>query len=187
MRLGHENQEFASRKMLFEARWPNAGKSVPEGLLEFNTAAMDTGTTPTKIVDDALPQVDFAGAHVWVSTFKRWYCWAGAVSAKAEGAIEIEDNSDSKENHICKPGGDYGVPEERPDIPRSKAMERAYTRYESPPAGGNELFTKFHHTPLDSEICYPRPRTTTISSTAHGVGRWVGGFVTGFLRKPSVP
>jgi hypothetical protein len=26
MRLGHENQVFAGGKMLFEARWPNAGK-----------------------------------------------------------------------------------------------------------------------------------------------------------------
>jgi len=66
MRLGHENQVFAGGKMLLEARWPNAGKSVPEGLLEFNTARMEKGTTPTKIVDDALPDVNLAGAHVWV-------------------------------------------------------------------------------------------------------------------------
>ena len=60
MRLGYENQVFAGRKMLFEARWPDAGKSVPEGLLEFNTATMEKGTTPTKIVDDALPDVDLS-------------------------------------------------------------------------------------------------------------------------------
>ncbi len=105
--LGHENQVFAGGKMLLEARWPNAGRSVPKGLLEFDTATMDKGTTPTKIADDALPQIDLAGAHVWVSTHKRWYCWTGAVKGRAPGAIEIEDNSDAKGNHICKPGGDY--------------------------------------------------------------------------------
>lgn len=107
MRLSHENQVFAGRRMLLQARWPNAGTPVPKGLLEFETATMDEGTTPTKIVDDALPEVDLTGAHVWVSTYKRWYCWTGAVKAKISGAIVIEDNSDSKGNHICKPGGDY--------------------------------------------------------------------------------
>lgn len=107
MRMGHENQVFADSEMLVEARWPNAGKPIPKGLLEFETATMDKGTTPTKIVDDALPNADLAGAHVWASTFKRWYCWTGAVTAKTRDAIEIEDNSDSRGNHICKPGGDY--------------------------------------------------------------------------------
>ena len=107
LQLGHENQVFAGDKMLLEARWPNAGRSVPKGLLEFETATMKKGTTPTKIVDDALPDVDLTGAHVWVSTHKRWYCWTGAVKTKTQDAVEIEDNSDSKGNHICKPGGDY--------------------------------------------------------------------------------
>lgn len=107
MQLGHENQVFANGTMLLEARWPNAGRPVPKGLLEFETATMDKGTTSTKIVDDALPEVDLKGAHVWASTFKRWYCWTGAVKGHTAGAIEIEDNSDSKGNHICRPGGDY--------------------------------------------------------------------------------
>jgi hypothetical protein len=109
MPLGHESQVFTGGKMLLEARWPNAGKPVPKGLLEFDTATMEKGTTPTKIVDDALPDVDLAGARVWVSSFKRWYCWTGAVRSSVKGAIEVEDNSDSKGNHICKPGGDYYV------------------------------------------------------------------------------
>ncbi len=109
MPLGHGNQVFADGRMLFEARWPNAGKHVPEGLLEFKTAVMDEGTTPTKIVDDSIPDVDLAGARIWVSTYKRWYCWTGAIRATSQGAIEIEDNSDSKGNHICRPGGDYYI------------------------------------------------------------------------------
>jgi len=107
MRMENENQVFAGGTMLLEARWPNAGTPVPKGLLEFETATMDEGTTRTKIVDDALPEVDLAGAHVWASTYKRWYCWTGAVRGRTPGAIEIEDNSDAKGNHICKPGGDY--------------------------------------------------------------------------------
>ncbi len=43
----------------------------------------------------------------------------------------------------------YGVPKAKPDMPLSKAMERAYTRYMSPTTWDNELFTKFRHTPLD--------------------------------------
>ena len=43
----------------------------------------------------------------------------------------------------------YGVPEPKPDVPLSKAMERAYTRYMSPTTWDNELFTKFRHSPLE--------------------------------------
>ena len=43
----------------------------------------------------------------------------------------------------------YGVPKEKPDMPLSKAMERAYSDYMSPTTWGNELFTKFRHTSLD--------------------------------------
>ncbi len=107
MTLGHENQVFADGKMLVEARWPNAGRPVPAGLLEFAVATMDEGTTPTKIVDAAIPDVDLAGASAWLSTHKRWYCWTGKVTGRTAGAIEIEDNSDSKGNHVCKKGGDY--------------------------------------------------------------------------------
>ncbi len=43
----------------------------------------------------------------------------------------------------------YGVPKEKPDMPLSKAMERAYSDYMSPTTWGNELFTKFRHTELE--------------------------------------
>ena len=43
----------------------------------------------------------------------------------------------------------YGVPKEKPDMPLSKAMERAYTDYMSPTTWRNELFTKFRHTELE--------------------------------------
>jgi len=43
----------------------------------------------------------------------------------------------------------YGAPEEKPDMPLSRAMERAYTDYSSPTTWGNELFTKFRHTELE--------------------------------------
>ena len=44
----------------------------------------------------------------------------------------------------------YGVPKEKPDMPLSKAMERAYTNYSAPTTWDNELFTKFRHTELES-------------------------------------
>ncbi len=43
----------------------------------------------------------------------------------------------------------YGVPKEKPDMPLSKAMERAYTNYSAPTTWDNELFTKFRHTELE--------------------------------------
>lgn len=43
----------------------------------------------------------------------------------------------------------YGVPREKPDMPLSKAMERAYTRHMAPTTWDNELFTKFLYTPLE--------------------------------------
>jgi hypothetical protein len=109
MQLGHENQVFASGRMLIEARWPNTGREVPRGLLEFDTARMTKGTTATRIVDDQLPSLDWSGAQVWVSSYKRWYCWTGRVLTSGSGFLEVEDNSDFKGNHVCKPGGYYCV------------------------------------------------------------------------------
>ena len=109
MTLGHENQVFAGGKMLVEARWPNSGGSIPSSLLEFDTAQMDSGTTRTKIVDNDLPGLDWPGAQVWVSSHKRWFCWTGGVQGSGPGHLRVEDNSDSRGNHVCKPGGRYYV------------------------------------------------------------------------------
>jgi len=107
--LDDGNQVFSGRQMLLEARWPNAGVPAPRDLLEYKWATMADGTTPTKIVDPQLPSLDLAGAQVWVSSHKRWYCWTGEVLASQAGELQIKDNSDSKGNHICKPGGRYYV------------------------------------------------------------------------------
>jgi hypothetical protein len=42
----------------------------------------------------------------------------------------------------------YQVPRQKPDMPLSQAMERAYTQYSAPTTWDNELFTKFLHTEL---------------------------------------
>ncbi len=42
----------------------------------------------------------------------------------------------------------YEMPREKPDIPLSKAMERAYTQYSAPTYWWNELFSKFRYTEL---------------------------------------
>jgi len=107
MDLGHENQVFADGQMMFEARWPNAGGVEPKYLLQFKMAVMDKGTTPTKIVDDAIPEQDWKGATAWVSSHKRWYSWTGKVTGSGPGYVEVENNSDSKGNHVCKKGGKY--------------------------------------------------------------------------------
>ena len=107
MGLGHENQVFADGRMMFEARWPNAGGVAPRYLLGFKMATMDTGTKPTKVVDDAIPAQDWEGATAWVSSHKRWYSWTGKVTGSGPGYVAVENNSDSKGNHVCKKGGKY--------------------------------------------------------------------------------
>ncbi|MBT7166813.1 MAG: right-handed parallel beta-helix repeat-containing protein [Victivallales bacterium] len=112
--LGPENQVFLDGNMVFEARWPNAGRPAPAGLLEFRTATMKKGTTRTRIVDHQLPALDYTGATVWVSSHKRWYSWTGKVTGHGKGYLDIEDNTDAKGNHICKPKGVYYVFGARP-------------------------------------------------------------------------
>jgi hypothetical protein len=107
MGLGHENQVFADGRMMFEARWPNAGGTDQKYLLEFKMATMDEGTTPTRIVDPALPDGDWAGATVWVSSHRRWFCWTGKVTESGAGYVEVENNADKKGNHVCRKGGKY--------------------------------------------------------------------------------
>ncbi len=107
MPLGHENQVFADGRMMFEARWPNAGGTDQKHLLEFKMATMKEGTTPTRIVDDALPAGDWIGAMAWVNSHKRWSCWTGKVTGSGAGYVEVEDNSDEKGNHVCRKGGKY--------------------------------------------------------------------------------
>ena len=43
----------------------------------------------------------------------------------------------------------YNIPLEKPDIPLSRAMERAYTQYSAPARWWNDLFTQFRYTPLE--------------------------------------
>jgi len=109
LNLGHHNQVFAGGDMMFEARWPNAGGTDPEYLLEFKMATMDEGTEPTRIMDDSLPQIDWSGARVWVSSYKRWFCWTGEVKGSGNGYLYVENNADDKGNQECRKGGKYYV------------------------------------------------------------------------------
>lgn len=107
MDLGHENQVFADGSMMWEARWPNAGGNTPEHLLQFRSANMGEGTTPTRIVDTNLPERDWSGARVWVASHKRWFCWTGRVTDHGKGYVSIENNADKEGNQVCKPKGQY--------------------------------------------------------------------------------
>ena len=106
---GHENQVFCDGRMMWEARWPDAGGRSLKFLLEFKTATMGDGTTPTRIKDSRLPQRDWSGAQVWVSSHKRWYCWTGQVTGHGKGWIDVENRSDEKGSHVCKRGGRYYI------------------------------------------------------------------------------
>ena len=109
LELGHRNQVFADGDMMFKARWPDAGGTDPDYLLEFQMATMDEGTQPTKIVDSALPDVDWSGSTVWVSSHKRWFSWTGGVKEAGDGFLRVENNADRKGNQVCKQGGKYYV------------------------------------------------------------------------------
>lgn len=43
----------------------------------------------------------------------------------------------------------YGLPQERPDIPLSRAMERLFSHYPAPSYWQNPLYTQFRYTPLE--------------------------------------
>ncbi len=107
--LGHENQVFCDNRMMWEARWPNAGGRDLKYLLEFKTARMKPGTTPTRIADSSLPQKDWSGARVWISSHKRWYCWTTPVIGHGKGWISIKNEADKKGNHVCKSDGYYYI------------------------------------------------------------------------------
>ena len=107
--LEDENQVFFGDTMMCEARWPALKDATCRGLLEFETAEMSSGTTPTCIVDPSLPDIDWAGARVWVSSYRRWYCWTGDIIRAEKGRLHVVDNSDRKGNHVCMPGGRYYV------------------------------------------------------------------------------
>jgi len=52
----------------------------------------------------------------------------------------------------ANPAGDvfpYEIPLEKPDMPLSRAMERAYAQYSAPARWWNELYTQFRYTPLE--------------------------------------
>jgi len=108
LNLDHENQVFVnSTSMVWEARWPNVGSTSLDGLLEFNTATMDAGTSSTVIVDNAIPDYDWTGGTAWVSSNKRWFSWTGELTSYASGQVGVVNNADGANNMICASGGVY--------------------------------------------------------------------------------
>lgn len=109
MERGHENQVFADGAMMWEARYPNVGTTEAKGLLEFETATMHQGTTRNRIVDPNLPDIDWTGASVWMSSHKRWYCSTGRITGFGPGFLDIAYQVDARGNHIAKTDGKYYV------------------------------------------------------------------------------
>ncbi|VGO15128.1 Keratan-sulfate endo-1,4-beta-galactosidase [Pontiella desulfatans] len=108
MALGHENQIFVNGShMAWEARWPNVGTDSLDGLLEFQMATMESGTTSNSIVDSSIPDYDWTGGQAWVSSYKRWSAWSGEITGFGSGEISLVNNADSKGNMICKEDGKF--------------------------------------------------------------------------------
>lgn len=109
MALKDGNQVFVDGNMVWEARWPNAGGVTPKYLLEFKQAVMGKGTTPERIVAPSIPNRDWSGGSVWVSSHKRWYSWTGKIKGHGKGFLAIDNNTDTTGNHVCKPQGVFYV------------------------------------------------------------------------------
>ncbi len=105
--LGHENQVFLGMKMLHEARWPNTGDDPLYPVL----SVMEEGTTPEKIVDGDLPDLDWSGAGVWIHAPKYWSDWTTKVLSYEKGSLEIENVAPfpGPRRHVTRPGADYYI------------------------------------------------------------------------------
>lgn len=101
-----KNQVFVNgTEMVWEARWPDVGTTSLDGLLEFATATMKSGTNSTTILNASIPNYDWTGGSVWVASGERWFCWTGLITGFGPGSISLEDNSDPSGVMACKNGG----------------------------------------------------------------------------------
>lgn len=76
--LEDENQVFAGKAMLTEARWPNL-----QGTLLTPARAQVAAGAANTISDPSLHGGDdfWKGATLWCAGGKRWYCWSAKVTA----------------------------------------------------------------------------------------------------------
>jgi hypothetical protein len=108
MALGHENQVFVNgTDMVWEARWPDVGTTSLDGLLEFATQTMGAGTTSTSLNNNAIPDYDWTGGSVWISSKRRWFCWTGQITGFGEGTVSFVNNADAGGNMEAQSGGHF--------------------------------------------------------------------------------
>lgn len=90
-------------EMMFEARWPNS-------LDVWNPvwATADNGTTPSSLVDSALPNYDWTGSTLWINQDPAWSLYGQQVLGYGSGQLVTENNI-VWENHQLTSGSSYYV------------------------------------------------------------------------------
>jgi len=106
MTMDWQQQVFVDGRMLWLARWPDA----PQGaLLDFPTATLAKGSKRGLLVAPELPPGDLTGAQVWVSSYKRWYCWTAPVEKRHGDRLLVSDTTDAAGKHVPKEGGRFVI------------------------------------------------------------------------------
>jgi|GEM_PF-1882138 len=92
LELGTKNAVFVDKELMTPARWPNSG-----GWLERSPALVDNPhSTPTQLRAETsdgaqLPNMDYAGAKVWI--YSNWIGWTSPILSSADGVLTINDNA----------------------------------------------------------------------------------------------
>src|SRR4030042_2916904 len=107
MQLGHENQIFLGNRMLVEARWPNIGHDILLPALSI----MSERTTPDRIVDNELPDLDWKGARVWIHAPKYWADWTTKITDFGQGFFNIDNIAPYRppKQHVAVAGAKYFI------------------------------------------------------------------------------
>ncbi len=102
--LKDQNQLFTGNRMLDEARWPNAGKS----LMHPKRAKAKAGT-PTTLTDPAIPgtEADWKGAYLWCAGGAKWICWSARITGFDVAGKTLTFEGEKKGWYVPKAGSEY--------------------------------------------------------------------------------
>jgi hypothetical protein len=98
------NQVFVGDEAMTEARWPNG-----DDLFHPTWATAQAGTTPTTLVDAALPPGDLGGARIhWWSGWDPWSPLTGVLGSSIAGGTSFATDGAPFHDYIVpSPGGYY--------------------------------------------------------------------------------
>ena len=103
MNLNVGNQVFYNGEMMTEARYPNIGNG---DLMHPIMGVMATGTTSTSVYDPNMPNIDWTGATIWVSSGSRWVTFTSTVTSYSNHTVTFVNNDPDGYNSAA-PGGYY--------------------------------------------------------------------------------